>query len=508
VFAALVIPGIQSTGEPVEVPASIAGPYRGAACGGGCLEVALGIETAPGIFRIPVATGHVIDPGSAFLDGEPVTLLSTAAGEACLHIQEPTRGRLVYRSSPGESDSDPFIGPWPALPGELQDFAGTLEGVPHEDRAAAAVDFVRRRVSYDASPGTAARYSEARLGQLGLLERTLDIGAGDCDVQNAVVATLLNSVGVPARLAVGWVGFEGNAMPGLHAWVEYLGDGGRWMVADASAGAISTYEDPGPPAHDPTPSSHQKVVAIPIAGAIVVLVIALAALPAIGRWVWHRSFRPGRDADLTELLRGAAIHPEAFARVDPLFRRPVVPTLRGRPVSLDRIQAAAERGVLACGSKDSHLAARAASAGGLVLDVGEPRGEAVAGAFGAIDLDHWQQVLDGARSEPVAERVEEAFADAGEPCRVRISSGVGEEMSVLDGRSVGIRGDGCRIVLDETAEVWGVVSRLAKHRPAAAALFLADTLVDRLGVAEDNRGRCLEALARDAVLERSRETSE
>jgi transglutaminase-like putative cysteine protease len=508
VFAALVIPGIQSNGEPVGGPASKAMPYRGAACGGGCLEVALGIETAAGLFRIPVATGHLIDPRSALLDGKPVALLSTAAGEACVHIEEPTRGRLVYRSSPGESDTAPVIGPWPALPDELHNFSRTLEGLPYGDRAAAAVDFVRQRVSYDTSPGTAARYSRARLGQLNFLERTLDIGAGDCDVQNAVVATLLNSVGVPARLAVGWAGAEGNAMPGLHAWVEYLGAGGRWMVADASSGAISTDKDPGPLVQEPAPSSDAKVVAIPVAGAIVILVIVAAALPVIGRWLWKRSFRPGGDADLTELLRGAAIHPEAFARVDPLFRRPVVPTVRGRPVSLGRIQRAAERGVLACGSKGSRLATRAASAGGLVLDVGEPRAELVAGAFGAIDLDHWQRVLDHARSEPVAERVEEALAGAGELCRVRVSSRVGEESAVLDGPAAGIRGNGCWIVLDETAGLWGVVSRLAKQRPAAAALFLADTLVDRLGVAEDNRGRCLKVLAREAVFERLREVSE
>jgi hypothetical protein len=62
--------------------------------------------------------------------------------------------------------------------------------------------------------------------------------------------------------------------------------------------------------------------------------------------------------------------------------------------------------------------------------------------------------------------------------------------------------------MDETAELWGVVGRLAKHRPAAAALLLADTLVDRLGVAENSRGRCLEELARDAVFERQSQASE
>ena len=507
-FAAFVIPGFGSAGAPVAVPSSATGPYRGAACGEGCLEVALGFEAEAGLFRIPVATGHLVDPESAFLDGKPAPLFATAAGEACLRLEGPTRGRLVYRSSPGASESDQVIGPWPALPAELQDFAGTLEGLPYGDRAAAAVDFIQRRVVYDTSPGTAARYTEAGLGQRGLLERALAIGAGDCDVQNAVVATLLNRVGVPARLAIGWIGYEGNAMPGLHAWVEHLSADGRWSAADASSAAISTGGNPGPPEVAAYRASETKVVSTPLVGAIVALICVAAALPAIRRRLWKRSFRPGRDADLTELLRGAAIRPEAFVRVIPLFRRPVVPTLGGRSVSLGRIQAAAERGVLACGSEGSQLAARAAAAGQLVLDAGNRNGEVVAGAFGAIDLDHWQRVLDRARSEPVAARVEGAFAGAGESCRVRVAAGIDEETAVLDGRATGFRGDGSWIVLDETGELWGAVSQLADCRPALAALLLADSIVDRLGVAADNRGRCLKVLAEEAVFERAREDRE
>jgi hypothetical protein len=62
--------------------------------------------------------------------------------------------------------------------------------------------------------------------------------------------------------------------------------------------------------------------------------------------------------------------------------------------------------------------------------------------------------------------------------------------------------------LDETGELWGAVSQLADCRPALAALLLADSIVDRLGVAADNRGRCLKVLAEEAVFERAREDRE
>ena len=70
----------------------------------------------------------------------------------------------------------------------------------------------------------------------GFIQRTLSIGAGDCDVQNGLLTALAQAAGVPARLAVGYLGQAGRVLPQLHGWVEYR-QGNRWLVADATVSA-------------------------------------------------------------------------------------------------------------------------------------------------------------------------------------------------------------------------------------------------------------------------------
>jgi hypothetical protein len=137
----------------------------------------------------------------------------------------------------------------------------------------------------------------------------------------------------------------------------------------------------------------------------------------------------------------------------------------------------------------------------MVIDGGSRQGRVVAKALGAVDLDRWQEILERSWIEPVAERVEEALDAAGEPCRLRIASGVGQQILVLDGRAFGLGRASCRVVIDEESGLWKAVCGLGSRQPARAALLLADSVVDAMGVPSQSRPRCLKALAEAALLE-------
>ena len=137
----------------------------------------------------------------------------------------------------------------------------------------------------------------------------------------------------------------------------------------------------------------------------------------------------------------------------------------------------------------------------MVIDGGSREGRVVAEALGAVDLDRWQEILERSCIEPLAERVEEAFDAAGELCRLRIASEVGQQIAVLDGRAFGLGRASCRVVIDKESELWKAVCGRGRNQPARAALLLADSVVDAMGVPSQSRPRCLRALAEAALLE-------
>ncbi|MFV2071353.1 MAG: ATP-binding protein [Thermoanaerobaculales bacterium] len=512
-FAALLVTGLDEDGRPVgREPAATRG-YRGASCFDNCLEIDLEMEASAGLMRLPVATGHVVDPASVRLDGEELEVVATATGEPAVRFSRRRAGRLRYRSAPGIA-VQPVLdggavdgGRWPDLPPEAERIARTVADLPAQNRAAAVVKLVRSRVRYDRSAVVVAQHRQAQAQGLTLFDRSFAIGAGDCDIQNSVVAAVLERAGVRARLAVGWIGADGRALPGLHAWVEYLGGDGRWRVADASVGG--TVE----PAGFAGNSAGAGVVQVGAAAArgwwrpvVVGMVLALATAVAglmLGRRAWERSFHAGGDADLTDLLRGAASRPNAFSEVRPLFARRVVPLLANGPTSLRRLWAGERSGRLAYGSRRSAIALRAARSGSLVLDGDRAEGRAVAEVMGAVDLDRWQAVLDQGRTDPTAERVGEALTAAGERCRLRVAGGFPDAVAILDGKTLGLDRGYSWVVIDDAGELWRAVENLAARQPAAAALLLADTVVGRMGVIREVRSRVLSELAKAALEERA-----
>jgi hypothetical protein len=171
------------------------------------------------------------------MPGQQPRLRATADGRPVVVLSPPVEGVLRYRTAPVPDPDPPAPTAAPSgLPPRLLRRARELRPLPVARRVAVLQDLVRRRVVYDDSTRTARRHRESIARGDGFIQRVLAIGAGDCDVQNGLLTALLHAAGVPARLAVGYLGDRGTVLPWVHAWVEYADAAGRWMVADASDG--------------------------------------------------------------------------------------------------------------------------------------------------------------------------------------------------------------------------------------------------------------------------------
>ncbi|HWB76911.1 MAG TPA: transglutaminase domain-containing protein, partial [Nannocystaceae bacterium] len=236
-FAALTFSKLARDGSPIhEVVATPEGEYRGTACGDGCIAVALPFATDGTPTRLPVPTGHRVVTDSVRIDADAMAVSRSSEGHALLVTGGPRSGMLRYSVAPATDPSRPrapeLVG---TLPGDLAFVTARLRDEQvTEERVKKLLASVRHMVRYDRTPEVAQQHAEALEHGDGFIARTLTIGAGDCDVQNGLLVALLQHAGVQSRLAVGYIGNDGHAMPWLHAWVEYRGEDGRWRIADAS----------------------------------------------------------------------------------------------------------------------------------------------------------------------------------------------------------------------------------------------------------------------------------
>jgi transglutaminase-like putative cysteine protease len=503
-FAALWVTGMSVDGRLETGPPDAVGPYRGGPCVDNCLEIDLGVRAPAGLLALPVATGHLVDPRSVRFDGVQMPLVATGTGhQPALVLDGPRSGRLRYRSALAKAVGSAAKGTWPALPQMVADFASSLGGLSLAARAKGASDYVARHVAYDISRETMARHRRARDRSVGLFDRALTIGAGDCDVQNALVAAILDDSGVPSRLAVGWVGEGGRTRSGLHAWAEYLGADGRWRAVDASVverpmkPVSSMSAEQGNPLQGSSSGLEEWVPAAVIFCAVLVgLLVAM-----IARLRWRRDFRAGDADDVAELVRGAAVRPRAFANIHSLFSRGLLRCLSGRPISLARARKLAGSGRLACGSRSGALACDAARRGGVVLDLDSTISAAAAEALAAVNLDRWSDLIDRAEANTLTIHVEERLRTAGEPCRIGVADGVGPEMVILEGSAFGLGSHARWFFVDSNCGMWRSLLRLTERQPARAALLFADIVLHRSGAASVVRQRCLSLLASEALLE-------
>ena len=500
-FAALWVTGLLADGRPDGEHQNSIGPYQGAKCIDDCLEVELGVDSSAGLLRLPVATGHVLDPESVRLDDQRLPVFAVATGQPALRLDAPRAGRLSYRSGPGSSGEFSQPGAWPVLPPDVAEFARELEDLPVSTRAFEATEFVRQRISYDTSPETAARHAGAREQSIGLFERALAIGAGDCDVQNSLIVAILEASGIPSRLAVGWIGAGGQVQKGLHAWAEYQDTDGRWRAVDASSARVDV--DSAATTMPPVVVGSDRALARTPAWVLPVVLLTTLALIVfvfvVGKRRWRRSFQGGDADDIVGLLRGAAVKPRSFEGIQALFSRRLLKQVSGRPISLARARELAKKGRLACGRRRTELARRAAGGGGVVLDLDQTESGAVAEALAAVNLNHWQELLDRARGDELTAHVESRLAAVGESCGILLADNPGFEKTILDGTAIGL---GCYwMILDKGGRLWQSIHNWAGHRPARAALLLADEVIHQRGAPPTVRYRCLSKLASEAMLE-------
>jgi hypothetical protein len=499
-LAALWITGLSTNDQPDGGDQSLLGRYEGAACVENCLEVELGVDAPAGLLRLPIATGHVIDPKSVYLDEQPLPVFAVATGQPAVRLPAPRVGLLRYRSGTSGTGIGSRKGAWPELPPDAVEFARDLQLLTVSARAFEVAEFVRRRVAYDTSMETVARHVEAKERSVGLFLRALDIGAGDCDVQNSLVVAMLDEIGIPSRLAVGWIGVHGRARSGLHAWAEYRDEDGRWRAVDASA--IPATDRPvalttPPVAVDPDGPRSRAPILVVILSATALGLAAFAFV--FGGRPWRRSLRAGDADDIVGLVRGAAVSPRSFEEIHALSARRLLRLLSGRAVSLAQVRKMARLGRLACGRKQSELALRAAQSGGIVLDLDHAESAAVADALAAVDLAQWQELLDRAAGHELTARVEDRLAAGGEVHRILVADHPGFETTVLDGTAFGL---GSRwIVLDKSGRLWRSIGRGAGHRPARASLVLAVAVMGQMGVSRNVRHRLLSGLALEALQE-------
>lgn len=241
-FAALALVRLRDDGAPDhEVQARIAGPYRGVACEREreCVGVSLQIR-GRGATRLPVPTGHRVVQGSLVLDGQPLLLQATDEGHPVIDFGDGGGGLLRYQTTlAADPEPAPATHTVPRMPEWLVRKAHDLRLLAVNERMAKLLSYVRDNVAYDRSEEMAQRHAEAVARGQSFIERTIELGKGDCDVQNGLLVALLQAADVPSRLAVGYLGVDGKALPWLHAWVEYRDERGHWHIADASERAVS-----------------------------------------------------------------------------------------------------------------------------------------------------------------------------------------------------------------------------------------------------------------------------
>ena len=214
-------------------------------CSDACVRVRLPTRGGAAV-PLPLPTGWALVPDSLALDGHPLSRPAALNryGEAVVHL--PADGGILtwactpHRSSLGAAATARLLETGDApLPAAIEDSLRDLDDLPPEDRVVRALALTRSLLSYVEGDGPLA----PRPGNRPWADRALALGTGDCDVINGILVIALRRAGIPARLAIGFVGDEGKLRPGLHAWTEF--HLGGWQAVDASSASAAIAAEDG-----------------------------------------------------------------------------------------------------------------------------------------------------------------------------------------------------------------------------------------------------------------------
>ncbi len=407
-------------------------PAQNYVCNEGCFDVAVEIDKGP--LLVPVPTGHLVEPKSVFINGKPIeALYLSEKREPVIKQPDVVKGRLIYRTGPAAATLDPLhrerLLQVPGLMRFKKETQTVIMGTADEKTKTKKVTrlrkFVEKRLLYDASLVAQKAYARflSRRSKAGWTDFVFAYGRGDCDVKNTVLVALLRKVGIPARLAMGVTGEEGQAVVGMHAWVEYFD--GNWRIADATGGRqTAPVTSPAPlPQDGPTKAANEpprpalltdaahlrpigqrqhtpsdsgrpwiRTVSLVAAGVALFSVFVVLLFLSVGRKK-RRLFVPehgkrGRQV-ARDIVSNALAHPETWLKIGGVTYRRLLPVHgTGKDMSLDEALSRGRSATLFFSNGESDLARQAVKAGTRILDASDPVfGTLILSLPGIIDLD-------------------------------------------------------------------------------------------------------------------------
>jgi hypothetical protein len=474
-----------------------------------CVDIHLATDAEAGIVRLPVPPGFSV-VAAREADGQGgLPIVRSSSGEEGAVLESRIEGSVEYRAClaaavRGRSNRST----WPQLPESFLSDLEVLSGASIQERVSRALQAVSRVVAYDRSQNTAHQYRLAAERGEPLIESAFRIGLGDCDVQNAILASTLDHLGVEARLAVGYVGFLGTVLTGLHAWVEYRDEIGFWSVADASTvddnavnvTAAPRYSSTQPHSVEPVSAALKPRTEPKAFYGVIAAVLGLGG--AVVAWVIvsgrSRTAFPG-EVNTPALVRGALERPEVYESIPAVFDDPLVPCVGGRTISLAAVRRSSRRGKLFCGRRESRAADRVAARGYPVIVRDHPVGRIVSDLLSAVDLDRLSMLLAAGQKPRACESVNQHMAILHMPWEVVVASGVDEESIVVPTGLLGLRNQENHrtIVVGAESQLAREVERLEESQLGEAALLLADCLTMSVDGLRRFRDLILPALARE-----------
>lgn len=209
---------------------------KGKATNGRIVKVSLQVSNK-GKFFLPVPEGGVIVPESFRLNGKgkAIDFIRKSGGYLA---SIPFAALLSYnciiidkKESMDESDMTEFK----TLPDTLQlpsslseEISNILKGKDNEKlKKAIELTYIFCKPLKKKSSKTGVFNSSKPW-----VFKVIEAGEGDCDVINGFLVLILRKLDIPARLVIGFVGENGKAVSGYHAWTEYYSDG--WKSTDLS----------------------------------------------------------------------------------------------------------------------------------------------------------------------------------------------------------------------------------------------------------------------------------